>query len=121
MHPGSTWRPVATRAPDMSNALREASEGLRHTDDQWARVTTALRPSHDYVTAARDLSTVLKEIGSLDLKRTSHGKTEVALDVAQALADLNIAIRDLAELMHQTRHLPDVLSGRGCCSHLTAP
>jgi len=47
---------LATRddqSQDMSSALREASEGLRHTDDQWARVATALRPSHDYVTADR--------------------------------------------------------------------
>ena len=40
---------------------------------------------------------------------TTSPLTEVALDVAQALADLNIASRDLAEPMHQTRHLPDVL------------
>ena len=94
--PGQHLATRGDQSPDMSNAQRDASEGLRHTDDQWARVTTALRPSHDYVTAARDLSTVLKESGSLDLKRTSPGKTEVALDVAQALADLNIAIMDLA-------------------------
>lgn len=66
-----------------------------------------MRPSHDYVTAARDLFTVLKEIGQIP--QPSPAKTEPTLDVAQALADLNIASRDLAELMHETRHLPEVL------------
>jgi len=72
-------------------------------------VTTAMRPSHDYVTAARDLFTVLKETGQLDLARTRPGRTEPALEVAQALSDLNIASKVLAELMHEARHLPDVL------------
>ena len=107
--PGQHTATRGDQNPDMSSALREASESLRHADNLWAGVTTAMRPSHDYVTAARDLFTVLKEIGQLDLKRPSPGKTEFALDVAQALADLNIASKDLAELMHEARHLPDVL------------
>ena len=101
-------QPLATRhdqSPQVSGALSEASEALRHADDQWAGVTTAMRPSHDYVTAARDLFTVLKEIGQLP----QPSPAEPTLDVAQALADLNIASRDLADLMHETRHLPEVL------------
>lgn len=101
---------VATRqdqSPQVSGALSEASEALRHADDQWAGLTTAMRPSHDYVTAARDLFKVLKEIGQIPQPRPA--KTEPTLDVAQALADLNIASRDLADLMHETRHLPEVL------------
>ena len=99
---------LATRhdqSPQVSGALSEASEALRHADDLWAGVTTAMRPSHDYVTAARDLFTVLKEIGQLP----QPSPAEPTLDVAQALADLNIASRDLADLMHETRHLPEVL------------
>jgi excisionase family DNA binding protein len=97
------------RSPQVSAALREASEALRLADDQWAGVTTAMRPSHEYVAAARNLFTVLKETGELDLTRPSPGHTEPALNIAQALADLNIASRDLAELMREARHLPDVL------------
>ena len=41
------------------------------------------------------------------------GRTEPALDKAQALADLNIASTVLAELMHEARHLPDVLPPLG--------
>lgn len=105
--PGQHAAPRGGQSPQVSGALREASEALRHADDQWAGVTTAMGPSHDYVTAARDLFTVLKEIGQL--KQPSPAKTEPTLDVAQALADLNIASRDLADLMHETRHLPEVL------------
>jgi hypothetical protein len=68
-----------------------------------------MHPSHDYVTAARDLFTILKEIGQLDLTRPIPGSTTPTLDSGQALADLNIASRDLADLMHEARHLPDVL------------
>ena len=97
------------QSPQVGAALREASEALRHADKQWAVVTTAMRPSHDYVAAARNLYTVLKEVGELDLSRPSPGHTEPALNIALALADLNIASRDLAELMREARHLPDVL------------
>jgi excisionase family DNA binding protein len=107
--PGQHQGTRSDQSPQVSPALRKASEALRHAEDQWATVTTAMRPSHDYVGAARDLFTVLKEIGQLDLTRPIPGSTKPTLDSAQALADLNIASRDLADLMHEARHLPDVL------------
>jgi len=103
--PGQHLASRHDQSSQVSGALCEASEALRHADDQWAGVTTAMGPSHDYVTAARDLFTVLKEIGQLP----QPSPAEPTLDVAQALADLNIASRDLADLMHETRHLPEVL------------
>jgi excisionase family DNA binding protein len=107
--PGQHLATRQDQSPQVNRALREASEALRHADDQWACVTTAMPPSHDYVAAARDLFTILKDIGRLDLVPVSSGHSEPPLDIDQALSDLNIASRDLADLMHEARHLPDVL------------
>lgn len=100
---------VRDENPRVNRALREASEALRHADGQWACVTTAMQPSHDYLAAARDLFTILKDIGQLDLTRPRPGKTDPTFDNAQALSDLNIAGADLAELLHDAQHFPDVL------------
>jgi excisionase family DNA binding protein len=107
--PGQHAAPRGGQSSQVSGALCEASEALRHADDQWAGVTTAMGPSHDYVATTRDLFAILREIGELDLTLSGPNPTEPTLDVAQALADLNIASRDLADLMHETRHLPEVL------------
>jgi excisionase family DNA binding protein len=95
--------------PRVSGALREASAMLRHADDQWAFVTTAMRPSHEYVTAARDLFTVLTEISRLDLTQLSSDHTGHSLDIEQALSDLDIAGADLTDLLRDAQHFPDVL------------
>ena len=68
-----------------------------------------MRPPHAHAPASRHPFTVLKGTGELDLTRPSPGHTGPALNIALALADLNIASRDLAELMREARHLPDVL------------
>lgn len=93
----------------MSTALRGVSEALRCVDDQWASVTTATQPSHEYVAAARDLFTILKDVGLLPLVPIESRRTEAALDLEQALLDLHIAGIDLAELLRDSQHLPDVL------------
>ena len=107
--PGQLLATRHDQSSQVSGALCEASEALRHADDQWARVTTAMRPSHDYVATTRDLFAILREIGDLDLTLSGPDTSEPALNNAQALADLNIASRDLAQLIHEARHLPDVL------------
>ena len=97
------------QSPQVSSALRQASEALRQADDQWAAVTTAMQPSHDYVAATRDLFSILKDMGQLDLTPVSSGQREPSLDIEEALSNLSIAGGDLAELLHDAQHLPDVL------------
>lgn len=97
------------QTPQLSGALREAAEALRHADDQWAAVTTAMKPSHQYVATARNLCSVLKDIGQLDLKPMASRHSEHPLDIDQALSDLSIAGADLVDLLHDAQHLPEVL------------
>ena len=71
--PGQHLATRQDQSPKVNRALREASDALRHADDQWACVTTAMPPSHDYVAMARDLCTIVRRGRRSQFGETSDG------------------------------------------------
>jgi len=87
----------------LSTAMKE----LSRADRLWGSVTTAMRPSHEYVAAARELHAALTETTHDGLRARDANEITEHLDIGQALADLRYAARDVAELLHDVQHLPD--------------
>jgi len=82
---------------------------LSKADRLWGSVTTAMRPSHEYVTATRELHAALTETTHDGLR--AHDVSEITenLDIGQALGDLRYAARDVADMVRDVQHLPDQL------------
>lgn len=84
-----------------SGQLRVTARALARGDKAWGRLTTLTRPSHEFVTASRDLYRALDAVKEaaeqpgLNLRRTSE-------DLDRGLAAVN-------DLMTRTRDLPDRL------------
>jgi hypothetical protein len=89
--------------------LREAAQVMHRVQQQWKAVTTATRPSHEYVTATRSLRTRLTAIGQERLSPGHHTDPARRIDADQALADLRYAATDLSELTHSAAQLPEPL------------
>jgi len=93
--------------------LREAAEVMHAVQQQWETVTTATRPSHEYVTATTALHTRLTAIGQERLSPGNHTASAGRINVDQALADLRYAATDLVELTHTAALLTEPLIRAG--------
>jgi hypothetical protein len=89
----------------LSTAMKELSKA----DLLWGSVTTAMRPSHEYVTAARELHAALTETTHDGLRARDVNEITENLDIGQALGDLRYAARDVADMVRDVQHLPDQL------------
>lgn len=90
------------------HSLREVASSLRAADLAWAPFTTAMPPSHDYVTASRAAFSALTEFRSLTRTPDSEGPPVGEIDRARALLDLAVAMRDVISHLNTM----DVLSRR---------
>jgi len=93
--------------------LSRAMKELSRADRLWGSVTTAMRPSHEYVTAARELHAALTETTHDGLRALDVNEVTGRLDIGQALADLQYAARDVADMVRDVQHLPDQLLRSG--------
>jgi hypothetical protein len=93
--------------------LREACEVMHVLAQQWETVTTATKPSHEYVTATTTLHTHLTAIQRESLSPSSGIDSAKQTNVEQALADLRYAATDLSELTHTAAQLPEPLIRSG--------
>jgi hypothetical protein len=99
-------------------SLHTAMEAMGQADRLWGTVTTALRPSHEYVSAARQLHAVLTETTHDGLHARDINEITKNLDIGQALVDVRYAARDVADLARDVQHLPGQLLR---CELLFAP
>jgi len=93
--------------------LRAAAEVMHAVQQQWETVTTATRPSREYVAATTALHTRLTTIQQENLSPGHHTDPARRINVDQALADLRYAASDLVELNHTAAQLPDPLIRAG--------
>ena len=104
---------AASRGP-----LHAAMEAMSQADRLWGTVTTALRPSHEYVSAARQLHAVLTETTHDGLHARDINEITKNLDIGHALVDVRYAARDVADLARDVQYLPSQLLR---CELLFAP
>jgi hypothetical protein len=93
--------------------LRTAMKELSRADRLWGSVTTAMRPSHEYVAAARQLHAALTETTHDGLRAYDVKEITEHLDIGQALADLRYAACDVADMVRDVQQLPDQLLRSG--------
>jgi hypothetical protein len=93
--------------------LREAAQVMHRLQQQWKTVTTATRPSHEYVTATTALHTRLTSIESERLSPGNQTDSAGRINVDQALADLRYTATDLSELTYTAALLPEPLIRAG--------
>ena len=86
---------------------------MHRVQQQWKAVTTATRPSHEYVTATTALHARLTSIESERLPPGNQIDPARRINVNQALADLRYAATDLVELTHSAAQLPEPLLRSG--------
>ena len=110
--------PVGETAAAARGPLHAAMEAMSQADRLWGTVTTALRPSHEYVSAARQLHAVLTETTHDGLHARGINEITKNLDIGQALVDVRYAARDVADLARDAQHLPGQLLR---CELLFAP
>ena len=110
--------PVGDTAAGARGSLHAAMEAMNQADRLWGTVTTALRPSHEYVSAARQLHAVLTETTHDGLHARDINEITKNLDIGQALVDVRYAARDVADLARDVQHLPGQLLR---CELLFAP
>jgi len=89
--------------------LREPAMAMHRLQQQWATVTTATKPSHEYVTATTTLHASLTTIERESLLLGDQIHPHRRIDVNQALTDLRYAATDLVELTHTAAQLPEPL------------
>jgi excisionase family DNA binding protein len=93
--------------------LREPAQVMHELQQRWETVTTAAKPSHEYVTATTTLHASLTAIE----RENPHPREQVdpatRVDLVQALTDLRYAATDLAELTHTSAQLPEPLIRSG--------
>jgi hypothetical protein len=94
-------------------SIHTATEEMVKADHLWGSVTTAMRPSHEYVTAARELHAVLTDVTHDGLHPREINEIAKTLDFGKALADLRYAVRDVGDMAHDVQHLPDQLLRSG--------
>ena len=110
--------PVGETAAAARGSLHTAMEAMSQADRLWGTVTTALRPSHEYVTAARELHAVLTDVTHDGLHPRGINEIAKNLDIGQALVDVRYGARDVADLARDIQHLPGQLLR---CELLFAP
>ena len=109
--------PVAVNALSSAAGTREslhmAMKELSQADQLWGTVTTAMPPSHEYVTAARELHVALTDTTHDGLRARDVNEIAKNLDIGQALSDLKYAAQDVADMARDIQHLPDPLLRSG--------
>jgi len=100
-------RPESVRTEDIAKPLVDAGRALREADNAWAALTTATRPTHEFVTASRALFTTLQDV------TTALETAPKALDKDRALGDLTRAADRLTALLAATEYLPERLIQSG--------
>ena len=112
------WAGRRHRCRFARGSLHTATEEMGKADRLWGSVTTAMRPSHEYVTAARELHAVLTDMTHDGLHAREINEITKNLDIGQALVDVRSTARDVADLARDIQHLPGQLLR---CELLFAP
>lgn len=86
---------------EQAGHLRDGAHALARGAKAWDRLTTLTRPSHQFVTASRDLFETLGVV--------AQAARHPTLDARRAANDLDRGLAALSELMTLTRGLPDRL------------
>jgi hypothetical protein len=94
-------------------SLHAAMEEMEKSDQLWGSVTTGMRPSHEYVTAARELHIALTNVTHDELHPRDIKKITEKLNIGQALVDLRYVAQDVADLVRDVQHLPIQLARSG--------
>jgi hypothetical protein len=95
------------------SSLHAVMEAMSQAERLWGSVTTAMPPTHEYVSAARELHGVLNDTTHSGPHARNVDEITKNLDIGQALADLQYAGRDVADLVRDVQHLPDQLLRSG--------
>jgi excisionase family DNA binding protein len=93
--------------------LRQPAQIMHRLQQQWKTVTTATKPSHEYVTATTTLHASLTAIERECLLPSVHVDPAMRIDLDQALVDLRYAATDLVELTLAAAQLPEPLIRSG--------
>jgi len=93
--------------------LRAAAEAMHTLQQRWETVTTATRPTHEYVTATTTLHPRLTSIERVNLSPSSLVDSARGINVDQALGDLRYTATDLVELTQNAAQLPEPLIRAG--------
>ena len=101
----------ATQVP--REQLHTAMKKLGDAERLWGSLTTAMPPSHEYVTAARELHVALTDATHNGPHPRDINEITRDLDIGQALADIRYAACDVADLVRDVQHLPDPLLRSG--------
>lgn len=86
---------------EQASHLRDSAHALARGEKAWGRLTTLTRPSHEFVTASRDL---FKTLGAV-----AQAARHPDLDARRVADDLDRGLAVVSELMTLTRSLPDRL------------
>jgi len=89
--------------------LRQPAQIMHRLQQQWETVTTATKPSHEYVTATTTLHSTLTAIEQESLLPGDHVEPARRIDLDQAMTDLRYAATDLVELSYTAAQLPEPL------------
>jgi hypothetical protein len=93
--------------------LHRPAQIMQRLQQQWETVTTATKPSHEYVTATTTLHASLTAIERQSLLPGERVEPARRIDLDQAMADLRYATTDLSELTHTAAQLPEPLIRSG--------
>ncbi|MEO6144660.1 MAG: hypothetical protein ABIP19_11840 [Dermatophilaceae bacterium] len=93
--------------------LRDAAQVMHRLQQQWETVTTASRPTHEYVTATTAMHASLSAIEGESLLPSAQVDAAKRIDVGLALADLRYAATDLVGLTNTAALLPEPLIRSG--------
>ena len=86
---------------------------LDHLARQWSRVTTAQRPTHGYVSAARDLDDTLTRLTHHQTRQRTAAELAARIDLDQTMTELRYTATDLRQLIHDAIPLPRLLADSG--------
>ena len=93
--------------------LRQPAQIMHRLQQQWETVTTATKPSHEYVTATTTLHSTLTAIEQESLLPGDHVEPARRIDLDQAMTDLRYAATDLVKLSYTAAQLPEPLIRSG--------
>jgi len=93
--------------------LRQPAQIMHRLQQQWETVTTATKPSHEYVTATTTLHASLTAIERESLLPGDQVDPHRRIDLDQAMTNLRYAATDLVELTHTAAQLPEPLIRSG--------
>jgi excisionase family DNA binding protein len=93
--------------------LHQPAQIMHRLQQQWETVTTATKPTHEYVTATTTLHASLTAIERESLLPGNHVEPARRTDPDQAMADLCYAATDLVELSYTAAQLPEPLIRAG--------